>query len=51
MLSDKLLQKFQDLYFEEFGVRISKDEAREKGERLIRLVAITCGAPAPRKTK
>ena len=40
VLSDKDITKFQALYKSEFGMEISRDEAREKGAKLLRLMSI-----------
>lgn len=40
MLSDEQIIKFQELYKERFGKEISREEAYEKGMKLIRLVEI-----------
>jgi len=37
-LSDEQLSKFQDLYLQNFGVEISKDEALAQGIKLITLI-------------
>ena len=39
-LSDKQITDFQKLYREHFGEQISKEEAREKGLGLIRLIEL-----------
>lgn len=41
MLSDEQITKFQTLYKNRFGKDISRDEAYEKGVKLIRLVELT----------
>lgn len=41
MLSDEQITKFQTLYKNHFGKEISREEAYEKGIKLIRLVEIT----------
>jgi len=38
MLSDTQITHFQALYKTRFGIDIAKDEAREKGEKLICLI-------------
>lgn len=38
MLSDIQIQNYQKLHKNRFGGEISREEAREQGERLIRLV-------------
>ena len=38
ILSDKQVTKFQTLYKSRFGIDISKEEAYEKGIKLIRLL-------------
>ena len=40
MLSDDQVRKFQALYRNRFGKEISREEAYEKGARLIRLVEL-----------
>ena len=39
-LSDSSIQKFQDLYFQNFGTEISKEKAEEEGLRLLRVMAL-----------
>ena len=39
-LSDKQIEEYQRIYKETFGKDVSKDEAREQGLSLIRLIAI-----------
>lgn len=39
VLSDEDIAKFQALYKSEFGVEISKEDAYEKGIKLLRLVS------------
>jgi len=38
MLSDTQIKQYQNLYKRRFNGKISQEEAREQGERLIRLV-------------
>jgi hypothetical protein len=38
MLTDEQIKKFQALYKERFGVEIGEAEAREQGDRLVRLI-------------
>ena len=40
MLSDEQIRKFQILYKNRFGKEISREEAYEKGAKLIRLVEL-----------
>ena len=40
MLSDKQITKFQMLYKNRFGKEISREEAYEKGAKLLRLVEL-----------
>lgn len=40
MLSDEQIAKFQTLYKNRFGKKISREEAYEKGIKLIRLVEL-----------
>lgn len=40
MLSDEQIKKFQGLYKKQFGEEISREEAYEKGSRLLRLVEL-----------
>ena len=40
MISDKQIQSFQTLWRDRFGVDISREEAYEKGVRLLRLVEL-----------
>ena len=39
-LSDEKIEEFQNLYKEHFGVEISKEDARENGIKLLRLISI-----------
>ena len=41
MVSDEQIKKFQILYLKRFGKTISREEAYEKGVKLMRLVEIT----------
>lgn len=38
--SDGIIEKFQKIYFEEFGEEISKEEAYEKFLRLVNLLRV-----------
>lgn len=40
MLSDEQITKYQTLYKNRFGKKISREEAYEKGAKLIRLVKL-----------
>lgn len=40
LLSDKHISSFQEIYKQEFGKEISKEDAYEQGAKLIRLVQI-----------
>ena len=40
MLSDEQIRKFQMLYKNRFGKEISREEAYEKGAKLVRLVEL-----------
>ena len=40
MLTDKQIIEFQEIYIKEFGVKIDKKEALDKGVQLIRLFQI-----------
>ena len=40
-LDEQDITKFQDLYFNRYGIHLSKDEALEKGLGLVRLVQLT----------
>ena len=41
MLSDEQIKKFQELWLKRFGKEISREEAYEKGVKLMRLVELT----------
>lgn len=41
-LSDKDIEKFQELYKSHFGIEISKEQAHEEGMKLIRLIILIC---------
>jgi hypothetical protein len=40
VLSDENILKFQTLYKSEFGMEISKEDARKKGTKLLQLISI-----------
>lgn len=40
-ISDEHIAELQDLYYRNFGIRISTKEALDKGLRLVRLLEIT----------
>jgi len=40
MLSDEQVEKFQALYKKHFGEELSKEEAYEKGAKLLRMVQL-----------
>lgn len=40
MLSEQSVSKFQELYLARFGKEITRDEAYEKGAKLLRLVEL-----------
>ena len=40
VLTDEKIKEFQELYKEHFGVEISKEDARENGIKLLRLISI-----------
>ncbi len=40
VLSDENISKFQALYMSEFGVEISKEDAYEKGIKLLELMSV-----------
>ncbi len=42
VLSDQDILKFQALYKSEFGMEINKEDAYEKGIKLLRLMSIVC---------
>jgi len=39
-LTDIEVKKFQDMYFEKFQIRLTKDEAIERGLKLLRFMTI-----------
>ena len=45
MLSEKAISEFQELYFKEFGKRLSLEEATEKATGLLRLYKAVMGEP------
>lgn len=47
MLSEESVEKFRELYRARFGEEISKDEAYERGTRLLNLVRLVY-RPIPR---
>ena len=48
MLSDENIRAFQVLYKEHFGKEISKEDARENGTKLLRLISVIY---SPKKEK
>ena len=42
MLTDDQITSFQKLYQEQFGEKISKEEARERGAGLVDLMNVVC---------
>ena len=42
MLTEKQITKFQALYYNHFGEKISKEEAYDKGEKLVELMRVIC---------
>lgn len=40
MLSEEYIKKFQELYFNQFGVQLDKKEASEKAFKLFRFVQL-----------
>ena len=38
-ISDQKIEQFQQLYLEHFGRQISKEEAYQKGTKLVRLIS------------
>ena len=40
VLSDENIKEFQELYKEHFGIEISKEDARENGTKLLRLISL-----------
>ena len=40
MLTDRQITKFQTLYYNHFGEKINKEEALEKGTRLVSLMSV-----------
>jgi len=49
IISDQQITKFQTLYYEHFGEKISKEEAYEKGMKLVNLVKVVCGPDNQKK--
>lgn len=49
-LSKKAIKEFKEIYFEEFGERISDEEAHEMGENLLSLFRIIY-QPIPKDDK
>lgn len=45
MLTDQQIFKFQELYKNHFSKEISREEAYEKGAKLLRLVQLVYGKP------
>ena len=43
VLTDIDINRFQELYKEQFGIEICKEDAREQGMKLLRLVSIVYG--------
>ena len=42
MLTDEQIKQFQALYQKHFGKQIGRQEAYDKGEKLVRLIEIIC---------
>lgn len=51
MLSSKAIEDFQRLYKQDFGKEISKQEAMERGTKLVELMKIICKTPKQEKDK
>lgn len=45
--SKEIIEKFQKIYFEEFGEEITKEEAYEKFLRLVNLLRVVLKEPSP----
>lgn len=45
-LTDAQIEEFQRLYEQHYGIRLTKDEALEKGLRLVRMLRATLQATA-----
>lgn len=50
MLSDEQIKEFREIYKEQFGTEISKEDAYENGIKLLRLMRIIC-TPVEKKTR
>ena len=44
-LTDNDIMQFQALYRENFGIEISKEDARQQGMKLLRLILLVCKQP------
>ncbi len=49
MLSPEAVVEFKNLYFKEYGMQLSHDEAIDLGAKLIRLVKAVYGSDVPKK--
>ena len=51
MLSAEAIKEFKRLYFREYGMRLTNEQAVDLGTKLIRLVKAVFGADLPKEWK
>jgi hypothetical protein len=49
-LPDEAITEFQEIYFERFGQKISREKAQEEGMKLLRLVKLVYSGNEQTKT-
>lgn len=51
MISADAVEEFKRLYFREYGMKLTNEEAIEMGTKLIRLVKVVFGSNLPKEWK
>lgn len=51
MISAEAVEEFRRLYFREYGMRLTNEQAVDLGTKLIRLVKVVFGANLPKEWK
>ena len=51
MIDQKAIAEFKELYFQEYGIKLTDQEAMERGSRLINMIKAVYGhnLPVPKK--
>lgn len=49
MLNTKAVNEFKNLYFQEYGIQLTNEQAIDMGTKLIRLVKVVYGSNLPKK--